>query len=151
MFGDDPFQSPFFGDSVKQDAFFPYVIAESYSWAGRENFFQELFPPEQGQVRQIMPPEVEEIKNVVELMTATGVLVMLEHLKIRTPLVIHDNNFAVQNSVKSEFPQRVYNGEKLFVEGDPVPGIKRNAVVPDFGNGPVPVPFHLKDPIRMIK
>ena len=98
-----------------------------------------------------MSLEVEEIKNVVEQMTASGFLVMLQHLKIRMSLVIHDNDFAVQNSIKSEFPKRLRNGRKLFVERDPVPGIERNVSVPDFGNGPVPVPFHLKDPIRMIK
>jgi len=51
-------------------------------------------------------PGSEEIKNVVEQMAAPGVLVMLQHLKIRTSLVIHENNFAVQNSVKSAFPKR---------------------------------------------
>src|SRR3990172_6423134 len=151
MFGDDPLHPLIFGDLVKQDAFFPYVIAESYLWGGRENFLQELFPPEQGQGRQIMSPEVEEIENVVEQMTASRVLVMLQHLKIRAPLVIHDHDLAVQNSVKSEFPQRLHNRKELFFERDPVPGIKRNGPVPDLGNGPVPVPFHLEDPIRMIE
>src|SRR5512135_3704486 len=71
MFGDDPFKSFFFGGVVKQDAFLPYVIAESYFWDGRENLFQKLLPPEQRQARQVMPPEVEEIENVVEQMTAS--------------------------------------------------------------------------------
>ena len=32
-----------------------------------------------------------------------------------------------------------------------VAGIKGNLAVLDFGNGPVAVPFHLKEPFRMIK
>ncbi len=136
MLGNDPFQSLFFDDLEKQNAFLPYVIAEFYFRGGGEDFFQEFFSPEQGQARQIMSLEVEEIEDVVEQMTASGVLVMLQHLEIRTSLVIHDDDFAVQNSVKSEFPQRLCNGRKLFVERDPVPGIKRNSLRPGFRQRP---------------
>ena len=51
MFGDDPLKSLFFDDLEKQDALFPDVIAEFYVLVSRENFFQEFFSPEQGQVR----------------------------------------------------------------------------------------------------
>src|SRR5512139_2914370 len=123
MFSDDPFQSLFFDDSVKQDAFIPYVIAEFYFWYGRKSFFQEFLPPEQGQVRQIMSPEVQEVENIIEQMATSVVLVMLQLLKIRAALVVHDDNLAVQNCVKSEFPHRLHNRKKLFIERDPVPGI----------------------------
>ena len=130
---------------------FPYVIAESYFRGGRENFFQEFFSPEQGEARQIMSLEVEEIEDVVEQMAASGFPVILQHLEIGMSLIIHDDDFAVQNGLESEFPQRLRNGKKLLVERDPVPGIERNVSVPDLGDGPVPVPFHLKDPVRMIE
>src|SRR5512141_1595814 len=42
MFGDDPFQSLFPGDVVKQDTFFRYMIAESYLRGRGEDFFQEF-------------------------------------------------------------------------------------------------------------
>src|SRR3990172_9901107 len=151
IFGDDPFQPLFFGYLVEQDAFFRYVVAESYFRNGRENLFQEFLPPEKRQVCQIMAPEVEEIENIIEQMTASGVLVMLERMEIRASLVVHDDDFAVQDRVKSEFSQCFHNGKELFVERDEVRGIERNVLVPELGNGAVPIPLHLKDPIGMIE
>src|SRR5271157_1168470 len=114
MFGDDPLE-PFFPDDVeKQDAVFQYVIAEFYFRVRRENFFQEFFSSQQGQVGQIMSREVQEIKYIVEQMTSSRFLVILQHLKIRAPLIVHHNDLAIQNSLKSEFSQRVRNRSKLL-------------------------------------
>src|SRR6266702_6779279 len=101
MFGDYPLQSLFLDDMEKQDPILPYMIAESYIRGGRENFFQEVLSSEQGEAGQIMPLEVEEIVDVVEQMASSGFLVILQHLEIGVPLIVHDDDFAVQNSVKS--------------------------------------------------
>ena len=84
-------------------------------------------------------------------MPAAGFLVILQHLEVRASLSIYDDDLAVQNRCKSAFLQRLGNRKKLFIEGDLVTGIKRNIAVLDFSNGPVAVPFHLKEPVRMIK
>ena len=151
MFGDDPFQPLFFGDPVKQYPLSLYMIAEAYFRDSRENLLQEFFPLEQGETGQIMPLEVGQIKDVVQQVTASRVLVMLQKLKIRLALVIHNHNFSVQDSLKSEFTQRLRNRKKLFLEGGPVTGVQGNSSVPDLRHGPVPVPFHFKEPIRMVK
>jgi hypothetical protein len=73
-----------------------------------------------------MPPEVEEIKNIVDQMPDSRFSVILHHLEIGMSTFIHDDDFAVQHGLKSEFPQRPGNGRKLSIEGDSVAGIKRN-------------------------
>src|SRR4030066_310654 len=98
-----------------------------------------------------MSMEEQEIKDIVDQITATGFLVILQLLEIRLSLIIHNDDFAVQNCLKSEFLQRLGNREELLIEGDLVTGIKGNLAVLDFGNGPVSVPFHLEEPFRMIK
>ena len=79
------------------------MIAEAYFRQRRKHVFQEFFPAKQRKAGQIMPLEVEEIEDVVEQMASSGFLVILQHLEIGVPPFIHDNNFAVQNGLKSEF------------------------------------------------
>ena len=62
-----------------------------------------------------MSLEVEKIEDVVEQMAASGFLVILQHLEIRLSPIIHYNDFAVQNSLKSEFPQRLRDRGKPLV------------------------------------
>ena len=57
-----------------------------------------------------MSPEIQKVENAVEQMTASGGLVMLEQLKIRAALVVHDDDLAVQHGVKPEFSKCFHNG-----------------------------------------
>ena len=112
MLGDDPLDALFFDDLEKQDALFPDMIAEFDVRDGGEDFFQEFLSSDEGQARQIMPLEMEEIKDVVEQMAATGFQVILQHLEIGMAPIVHDDDFAVQNGIESEFPERVRQWEK---------------------------------------
>src|SRR6266702_2395650 len=151
MLGDYPLESLSLDDMKKQDPVFPYVIAEPYFRGGRENLFQEFLSAEQGEAGQVMPLEVDEIEDVVEQMTASGFLVILQQLEIGMAPIIHDDNFAIQDGLKSEFAQRVHDGSILLVQRDQVAGIERDVSVPDLGDGPVAVPFHFEDPVLMVE
>ena len=48
-------------------------------------------------------------------MAASGFIVILQHLEIGMSPIIHDNDFAVKNSLKSELLERVHNRRELFV------------------------------------
>src|SRR5512135_3365796 len=98
-----------------------------------------------------MSGQEQEIEYIVNQMAAAGFLVILQHLEIRPSLVVHDDDFAVQNHLKAEFLQRLSNGGELLVERDLVAAVKGNFAVLDLGNGAVTVPLHLKKPVRMIK
>src|SRR5512139_2302867 len=115
MLGDNSLEPLSLDGIEKQDALFRNVIAESYVRDRWEDLFQEFFSPEQGQVRQVMPLKVEEIKDIVEQMTAPAFLIIQEQLEIRMPLVIHHNDLAVQKSLEYKSSQRVCDRGKLFV------------------------------------
>ena len=75
-------------------------------------FFRSSFLLTQGEARQVMPREGEEIEDVVEQMADSGFLVILQHLKIGLPPIVHDDDFAVENGLEPELPQRLQNGRK---------------------------------------
>ena len=82
MFGDDPLDTLFFDDPEKQDSLFSYVIADFYVRGVGKDSFQEFFSPDEGQARQIVSREMEEIEDVVDQMAKTGFPVILKHLEI---------------------------------------------------------------------
>jgi len=83
MFGDDPLESLCFDDIEKRDALFRYVIAESYFGEDGRIFFRSSFLLSRGQVRQVMPLEVQKIKDVSRAGDRLLISVILEHLEIR--------------------------------------------------------------------
>ena len=127
------------------------VIAEAYFRERREDVFQEFLPAEEGEAGQVMTLEMQQVEDVVEQVAAPRFPVILELFEIGTSLVIHDHDFTIQNRLEVEFPQRLHNGKKLFLERNPVTGIERNSALPNLGYGPVAVPFHFKEPVRTVK
>ena len=127
------------------------MIAEFQVLVSRENFFQEFFSPQQGQIRQIMSREEQEIEDIIKQVATAGFLVILQHLEIRASLIIHTDDFAVQNRVKPKFLQGCHHRGKLFVKREPVATGKGDVSPLDRGHSPVSVPFHLKEPVRMVE
>src|SRR5207237_10883440 len=112
----DAFEPPLSDRLEESTAMFANVLAELYVGQVSQNGGKKFLTAHERQIAQVVAIQIEQVEDVIDTGAFTGILVVLQKLKLRLAAFVQHDDFAVEHRFMSQVLQGSDDGRKSFRE-----------------------------------